>query len=75
MYRADYDFKRLFTISEYCDRDRHEISELERLCPGVARRCLQRDMKDLIEKSWSKSLAPEQRIQIAFIAFPERENS
>ncbi len=154
MYSAGYDFKRLFTISEYYDRDRQAfyqaiqsvreqnmdltgwlefftkglatqldevktrgeqvirvdvlskqhglnvrqaaaiesllehkrltISELERLCPGVARRGLQRDMKDLITKKlveesgrrvWPKSLAPEQRIQIAFIAFLDSENS
>ncbi len=120
MYRAGYDFKRLFTISEYYDRDRQAfyqaiqsvreqnmdltswlefftkglatqldevktrgeqvirvdvlskqhalngrqaaaiefllehkrltISELEELCPGVARRSLQRDMKDLVTK-------------------------
>ena len=120
MFSAGYDFKRLFTISEYYDRDRQAfyqaiqsvreqnmdltgwlefftkglatqldevktrgeqvirvdvlskqhglnvrqaaaiesllehkrltISELERLCPGVARRGLQRDMKDLITK-------------------------
>jgi len=120
MYRTGYDFKRLFTISEYYDRDRqafyraiqnvrdqgmdltgwleffthglatqldevkakgervirvdvlarqhnlnerqtlaiehlfeHQrltISELEFLCPGTARRSLQRDMKDLLGK-------------------------
>ena len=120
LYRAGYDFKRLFTISEYYDRDRpafyraiqsvrerdmdltgwleffseglatqldevkargerairrellarqHRLSdrqalalgrvletgrltiqELEALCPGVNRRTLQRDLRDLVEK-------------------------
>ncbi len=81
LYRAGYDFKRLFTISEYYDRDRpafyraiqsvreHRLSvrqalalgqvldvgrltiqELEALCPGVNRRTLQRDLRDLVER-------------------------
>jgi len=46
LYRTGYDFKRLFTISEYYDRDRPAYYE-----------ALQRDLKLLVEKGLVSQVA------------------
>lgn len=60
-------------MEQLAERALLEVEELERLCPGVTRRSLQRDLKGLMEKGLvvSEGEARATRYYLA-VAMPRR---
>jgi predicted HTH transcriptional regulator len=50
-------------IEHLLERDELRIEELEGLCPGVNRRTLQRDLRDLVQQSVIKSIGAARAVR------------
>ena len=55
--------RQVLAVGHLLERDELRIEELEELCPGVNRRTLQRDLRDLVQQGVVKSIGAARSVR------------
>jgi DNA-binding HxlR family transcriptional regulator len=55
--------RQVLAVGHLLERQELRIEELEALCPGVNRRTLQRDLRDLVQKGVVKSIGAARAVR------------